>query len=405
MSRNLKSRLRRIRDTGKSGEFSGGHDRREGSSASERSDTSDTGSSRSDPFRFDGSSWPDWSEAGFKTLKREISRELSIPLPQAFPGALAILVPDLARAGRIPSHDELFFFDLETTGLSGGAGTVAFLAAFGRFAAPGEAPGKAGGGNAALTITQYLLLDYPGEADFIEKAAMEFDPLKGSGALPIVVSYNGKSFDSQILKNRCLMNGIPVPDYFQADLLHPSRRLWKRILPDCSQATVEVSVLGLDRAGDVSGALAPEIWFSFLKSGNNRELVSVCDHNVRDILGLASLFLALGEIAAAPLESRKKFRFDEEAMALSWRKAVKKSPFFFESGERKAAEILLKSAAESGYPRAAVAAAIDAEWRFKDPTLALKYTNAALANPEISGNLRQELEKRRSRLEGKTGLN
>jgi uncharacterized protein len=346
--------------------------------------------------------WPGWTPAGYKTLKREQIRELVFPLGSGFPKSLAILIPDLAsdfkHFGRIPMPEELLFFDLETTGLSGGAGTIAFLAAFGRFAASKN-------GNAALAITQYLLLDYPGESDFINCVATELS-LAGGG-LPIMVSYNGKCFDSQILRNRCLINGIHPPEYHHADLLHPSRRLWKNILSDCSQATIEVQVLGLDRTGDVSGALAPEIWFSFLRSGNSSssvvELLSICDHNAKDVAGLATLFLALEKIAADPFISRNAIQFDEKALALFWWKAVKKHPAFFEDDEFciKTAFPLLEAAAKNGNPQAAITLAKEAEWRLRDFKLALRYANLALSAPEIPLSFREEIEKRIKRLEKK----
>jgi uncharacterized protein YprB with RNaseH-like and TPR domain len=347
--------------------------------------------------------WPGWSEAGFKILKREQIYELAFPLCSGFPKSLAIVVPDLVRFGRIPMPEDLLFFDLETTGLSGGAGTVAFLAAFGRFTAPKS-------GSAALTITQYLLLDYPGESEFIEMSVNEFaaSPERAGDGLPLVVSYNGKCFDSQILRNRCLLNRIRPPEYYQADLLHPSRRLWKNILSDCSQATIEVKILGLDRIGDVSGAMAPEIWFSFLRNGDNadsspRELLSLCDHNARDVAGLAALFLGMGKIAADPFKSRNAFQFDDKALALFWWKAVKKHPLFLKDDEfcAKTAFSLLEAAAKGGSPQAAITIAKDAEWRLRDIKLALHYTNLALAAAEIPLGFRDEIEKRLSRLEKK----
>jgi uncharacterized protein len=343
--------------------------------------------------------WPGWTPMGFDwVLKREQVCELAFPLDSGFSKSLAILIPDLFRFGRIPLPEDLLFFDLETTGLSGGAGTIAFLAAFGRFAASKN-------GNAALAVTQYLLLDYPGEADFIEMAAAEFGP--AGDDLPLVASYNGKCFDSQIFKNRCLLNRIHPPEYCQADLLHPSRRLWKNILSDCSQATIEVQILGLDRTGDVSGAMAPEIWFSFLRGGDNTAstaaLISVCDHNARDVAGLATLFLALTQIAADPFRSRNTFRFDDKALALFWWKAVKKHPLFFDGDEScvKTAFSLLEAAAKDGSPQAAIVLAKDAEWRLRDLKLALHYTNLALASSELSSGFRGEIEKRLKRLEKK----
>jgi len=342
--------------------------------------------------------WPGWRPAGFKVLKREQVCALAFPFEPGFPKSLAILVPDLIRFGRIPLPEDLLFFDLETTGLSGGAGTIAFLAALGRFTV--EKSGKA-----VLTVTQYLLLDYPGENEFIESVAAEFCP--SGGGLPLVVSYNGKCFDSQILKNRCLLNRIRPPEYYQADLLHPSRRLWKNILSDCSQATIEVQILGIDRTGDVSGAMAPEIWFSFLREGDNaasrRELLAICDHNKRDVAGLAALFLALAQIASDPFKSRDTFRFDDKAMALSWWKALKKHPFYFEDNESytETAFSLLDAAAKNVSPQAAIVLAKDAEWRLRDFKLALHYTNLALTAAEIPSGFRDEIEKRLERLEKK----
>jgi len=221
-----------------------------------------------------------------------------------------------------------------------------------------------------------------------------------------MVSYNGKSFDSQIYKTRCLMNRINPPEYFHVDLLHPARRLWKRQLSDCSQATVEVSVLGLDRAGDVSGAMAPDIWFSFLRNGDNAELLSICEHNVKDIVGLASLFLAIGEISSDPVASKRQFRFDKQALAISWWKMLKTYPDFFPYNDSrlryvKTGEMLLETAARNGSAAAALILAKNAEWQLKNIPLALRYTKMALANSDMPDNLQDALEKRRVRLEKK----
>ena len=222
------------------------------------------------------------------------------------------------------------------------------------------------------------------------------------------------------------MNAIVPPEYFHADLLHPSRRLWKRILSDCSQGTIETSILGLDRTGDTPGALAPEIWFSFLKSGDTSELMGICEHNLRDIRGLASLMLLQGSIAASPLETLGAFKFDLESLALLWRKE-----------EQISGEILLREAAERQMPRALYvygldllkanekenarrclltlassvpsasvdlkaaayrALAIDAEWREGDFHTALAHTSSAQALPGIKLSLVHEPERRRERL-------
>jgi ribosomal protein S18 acetylase RimI-like enzyme len=296
----------------------------------------------------------------------------------------------------MPCPEDLIFFDLETTGLFTGPGTLAFLAAFGRLAED------------TLRVDQYLLLDYPGENDFLEAILGEFSKTSGGrppleAAQPLVVSYNGKSFDSQLLKIRCLMNGIRPPDYCQADLLHPARRLWKRVLPSCTQAAIETGILGLDRTGDTPGSMAPDIWFSFLKTGESSELLKVCDHNARDIIGLSRLLGALCEIAKDPLGGGKRFRCDPENLALRWRRAIHRyGEEAFGAGTAKTGEELLRAAAELGHLRAAYGyyrrLAIEAEWERKDPESALGYVTMFLALPAIQGSMEDEMFHRRERL-------
>jgi uncharacterized protein YprB with RNaseH-like and TPR domain len=395
---------------------------------------------------------PDWKQAGSLTLTRSVFPELPGEFPRALPRSLAILIPDFLPLLQPPEPQEqdspgavfwepgdLLFFDLETTGLSGGTGTAAFLAAFGRWMSSGG----------TFRIDQYLLLDYPGEKDFIEALLGELQkPAPASGRVPLVVTYNGKSFDAQILKTRCLINGLAPPAFTHIDLLHPSRRLWKRLLPNCSQGEIETRVLGLDRTGDVPGALAPEIWFSFLKSGDAGALKGIADHNIGDIRGLASLFMLLTRIAREPLKSREHFLYDTEKLALRWRELTRRKDLPWEEGERVLGTALIGAAADRGHPQAAFAVAldclnrgrfdegrrllrdlagpdwpgdragacpvfpcsgelraaayralaIDAEWRLRDREGALRYVEAALEEGGIRESLKQDLFRRRQRL-------
>ena len=290
-----------------------------------------------------------WNEVAYKVLCRKLSFPFTIQ--SDLPPTLPRLIPDFYRdnqnTGSLVPLDRLLFFDLETTGLSGGAGTVAFLAAFGQFA--GKISEKSN--KTRLEITQFLLLDYPGEADFISQILSIIMPPDSSKPY-FLVTYNGKAFDTQILKTRCLMNGMRLPEFFQIDLLHPARRLWKRLLPNCSQATIETHILELDRSGDIPGSMAPDIWFNFLRSGeqfsgagkksggfseSSRALQQICDHNTKDIFGLATLFKAFIEIAASPNIAAAHFSCDEEALAINW----KNDPLY---------DQLLEAAAKN-YPR------------------------------------------------------
>jgi uncharacterized protein YprB with RNaseH-like and TPR domain len=362
-------------------------------------------------------------------LRRILDADLSAAAPAALPPQFAALCPRDGRAfpeGSGVPLESLLLFDLETTGLSGGAGTVAFLAAFGRFR-----PG------AKLEIVQYLLLDYPGESEFIDAVLGEF-----SGD-PVLVTYNGKSFDSQILRTRCVMNGVFPPDPPHLDLVHPARRLWRRIFGSCSQVDVEEGILGVRREGDLPGSEAPDAWFEYLKTGNAGRLEAIADHNGRDIAGLAGILLRMAEIAADPVaavDSGEKI--DPEQLALVWLRSSAVLP-----DPHAAARALLERAAVRGFPRAAFAlarelrkeAGVGAEGsqeraerllqgvygadgaapalraascrilsrealRRADPVGAIFWLDAALALDPLAPSLREAVSRRRDRLAARFGF-
>jgi len=172
------------------------------------------------------------------------------------------------------------FFDLETTGLSRGAGTVAFMAGVGQCMPDG-----------GFRVTQLLLTDYPGEATLLERFASIM------GRTNILVSFNGKCFDSQILMNRSLMNGLrPAylsPDTPHLDLLFPSRRLWKHRTESCRMQVLEREILGFYRTDDLPGSEAPDAWFEFLRGEGTERLQAVGKHNSDDVYSLLLLLRAL----------------------------------------------------------------------------------------------------------------
>jgi hypothetical protein len=249
-------------------------------------------------------------------------------------------------------------------------------------------------------------LDYPGEEEFLEALTGEFRAPQGAGALPAAVSYNGKTFDVQILRNRCLMQGIGIPAFDHLDLLHSARRLWRGILPNCSQAAVETGILALDREGDLPGAFAPEAWFDFLNTGDSERLLRICDHNSRDILGLASILGCLCRIAADPLGEGDRWSADPEQLALSWQRTLARAPEGYGEEEFRRARTLLERAAALGYPRCSRQLAVEAEWRKADIKRALELVEGALRSPSPAGELpewlRADLEGRRQRLLAKS---
>jgi uncharacterized protein len=188
------------------------------------------------------------------------------------------------------------FFDLETTGLSGGAGTQAFLVGIGWFE-----------GDGSFTTRQHLLVRHADESAMLRAVAGD---LARSGAL---VSFNGKSFDAPVLETRYLFHRLEwaLAGQPHIDVLHPARRFWKE--DECSLAVLEHQVLGAWREEDVAGFEIPSRYFQFLRSGDARLLAAVLEHNRRDLVSLAGLTSRLLEIVSGGPDFAENAR---EAFAL-----------------------------------------------------------------------------------------
>src|SRR5215472_13964589 len=103
------------------------------------------------------------------------------------------------------------FLDTETTGLAGGTGTYAFLV--------GLAWWDAGG----LQVEQFFMRDFTEEYSLLQELATRIVER------PVLLTFNGKSFDWPLLENRFAMTrSIAAPKLAaHLDLLHPARALWK----------------------------------------------------------------------------------------------------------------------------------------------------------------------------------
>lgn len=165
------------------------------------------------------------------------------------------------------------FFDLETTGLQRGTGTVAFLYGW----------AVASGG--IVETEQWLLPDLGQEAPLV---AAGLEMIKRAGLL---VTYNGASFDLPLLRTRAVMTALerPWPATPHLDLLPLVRRLFRHRMRTCSLRRAEEELLGRPRLDDVPGSEAPERYRSFIQGGDTESLVPVLRHNLLDILSLIRL--------------------------------------------------------------------------------------------------------------------
>ena len=207
----------------------------------------------------------------------------SFNLPPLLSGACLEMMQGLPYAD--VRREDLCFLDTETTGLSHGAGTVAFLVGVGFFDENG------------FTVRQYLMRDYDEEAFLLSHVAEEM------GKRRMLCTFNGATFDLPLLEARFTMQRMR--ELYQnkphVDLLPTSRRVWKLRLKKCNLTSLEEAVLGLTRENDLPGALVPERYFSFLKTGDFSLLTDILDHNAQDIVSLAHILDRLMRLHDTPL--------------------------------------------------------------------------------------------------------
>jgi uncharacterized protein YprB with RNaseH-like and TPR domain len=212
-------------------------------------------------------------------------------------GALLILDPALSVSlcdrGQTPVDDlrtfpRTVFIDLETTGLSGGAGTVAFLVGCGFFDL------------GAFQVRQFLLTSYSSERALLWAVAEFFKDAD------LIVTYNGKSFDVPVMETRWLFHRLQMPldQVPHFDMVHPARRLWRPRAASvgaddggCRLVTLERTLFSVNRVGDVGGFEIPARFFRFLRSGDPRPLEAVLEHNRIDLISLAAVMARAVELA------------------------------------------------------------------------------------------------------------
>ncbi|MBE5810742.1 MAG: hypothetical protein E7318_07405 [Clostridiales bacterium] len=193
------------------------------------------------------------------------------------------------------SPERILYLDTETTGLMG-AGTVAFEVGLGWQA------------GSTFHVRQLVMRDYPEERFLLEeivRVAESFD---------VVCTFNGKTFDLPLLRNRFIMNRIRTTclDKPHIDLLHIARRVWKLRLKHCNLTNLEEALLGIPRVDDLPGAQVPERFFSYLKTGDFTLLDDVLDHNEQDIVSLQNLLSHMCRM----YENPEQLRFDEDVYSM-----------------------------------------------------------------------------------------
>lgn len=230
----------------------------------------------------------------------------------------------------IGNAENWLFLDTETTGLSGGTGTYAFLI------------GLAWWDGGGLQTEQFFMRDFGEEHSILHELAARL------AERPVLVTFNGKTFDWPLLENRFAMTrAIRVPRLTaHLDLLHPARALWKLRLGSVRLTELERQVLepckvSWSRDDDLVSAQIPQHYFDYLRGGPAAPLAAVVRHNQMDLRGLAALFEKIDQL----LSSQSGLRGEVHGLDL-----FGLARFLQRRGDRDSARAACSDAIDAGLP-------------------------------------------------------
>jgi len=327
-----------------------------------------------------------------------------------------------ARLAEMPLS-RFAFLDTETSGLSGGTGTYAFMVGIGRFV------------DNQFILRQFFMRDPAEEPAMLEAVADFLAPVQA------LVTFNGKAFDAPLLTTRYRLHHIPIPykDYAHLDLLPLARRLWRDRLESRALKYLEQHVLGMTRSiEEVQGYEVPWLYFDYLRTGDARPLAGVFYHNGMDVVAMAALLTHVNEVMENPYDGRVEHGLDFIALGKlfedlgRWEEAARlfehglelnltESDFGLavrrlsilqkKRGDFNEALRLWEAAAANGHIYAHIEIAKYYEHKCRDVKTALKWTRSALEHIEhadLPAYMRKhwldEINHRLTRLERKDGI-
>ena len=172
---------------------------------------------------------------------------------------------------------KLLFFDTETTGISGGTGTIPFMLGFGYFE------------QESFKVKVFILNDLYKEDEFLD----EVDRFLEEHDFSATVTYNGKSFDFPLMETRYILyrKRFPLLKKPHLDFLFPARTIWKNTYESRKLGFLGDMLLGIPRDEDIDASQIPMLYFNFLRTRSFSLIEKVVEHNALDVVGLAALLL------------------------------------------------------------------------------------------------------------------
>jgi len=209
--------------------------------------------------------------------------------------------------------------------------------------------------------------------DPAEEYSILFELARRVRERPVLVTFNGKSFDWPLLLSRFEMSRRISAPIVRAhlDFLHPAREIWKLQTGSSKLGHLEEHVLGFGSLGwsrreDIDASRIPGVYFDYV-SGRAHRMENVFRHNRMDLRGLAALAVRVLQLLSA----------NDEAEAPHLDRALEiygLSRFFGKRGSHSRARRCCESALTAGLP----------------PEIAAK------AKQELANYIRRELRQKRA---------
>jgi uncharacterized protein YprB with RNaseH-like and TPR domain len=232
----------------------------------------------------------------------------------------------LSKDERLKELDfqKALFLDTETTGLTGGTGTFAFMVGLGFFH------------ENSFSIYQFFMRDYSEERASLSLLKDMMDSFQ------FLVTFNGRQYDIPLLETRFILSRIisKIRETPNFDLLYPSRKIWKGAYENCRLVTLESKLLGVERTDDIPSEWIPYLYFDYIQTGDARKIQQVFYHNQMDILSMVALAGRIHLVYHDPQAARPRKGIEHFALGR----------LFWEHGQREKAipcfEIALKRCAD-----------------------------------------------------------
>jgi len=218
----------------------------------------------------------------------------------SFTSALSVL-GKIKDSNQYTSED-LLFFDIETSGTSGSSGIIVFMFGCGYF-------------EDGVFFVEQVFMPNPSRTLEMMKYLRDLFRKKR-----LLLSFNGKAFDLNIIKDKMAMMRLEeMPDFDHRqhfDLLFTGRRLFKKIISSCSLSSIEKNILEIQRTeDDIPGFLIPLAYSQFLHEHLTGDIKKIFYHNKMDIISLLDLINHFASIMEAPT-SQKHVKDDLELAKL-----------------------------------------------------------------------------------------